>query len=156
MLNKVVGTRGRLNSVLCNVQLLQKCLVNAVAPRGIQRRVRKSKVYHSARIERVFVRDELTKCRAVVLQARRDFQRLYRKSKEFLSFLDYIRFSWLLSECDRKRRSSLARNYEEASLRMIMTPLLILLTLNLVFLRRKCFAVAWTLVSSLEYPRQRY
>ena len=31
---------------------------------------------------------------------------MYRHAKEFLGFFDFIRFSWLLSECDRKQRAS--------------------------------------------------
>ena len=66
----------------------------------------KSKVYHSALIERAFVKDELAKGRASLLHAREDFQRVYRHAKEFLGLFDFIRFSWLLSECDRKQRAS--------------------------------------------------
>ena len=60
LLNDVVRTRGRLNSVTYNIRFLRKCLENSVAPRRIHR-VKKSKVYHSALVERAFVKDELEK-----------------------------------------------------------------------------------------------
>ena len=107
VLNKVVRSRCRLNSVVYNVRFLEDCLENFVAPKRIQRRVKKSKVYHSAVIERAFVRDELGKSRRTLQEARKDFQQLYREARRFLSYFDFFRFSWLLSECDRKQRASL-------------------------------------------------
>ena len=70
VLEKVVRSRSRFSSVLCNVKLLEDCLQNSVAPKGIQRRVKKSKVYHSARIERAFVKDELEKSKRTLSEAR--------------------------------------------------------------------------------------
>ena len=61
LLNDVVRARGRLNSIACNTRFLQNCLEHSVAPRSLQRRVKKSKMYHSAVIERAFVKDELEK-----------------------------------------------------------------------------------------------
>ena len=110
VLNNVVRIRSRSNSLLYNVKFLEDCFENSVAPRGIQPRVKKSKVYHSALIERAFVKDQLAKGRASLLHAREDFQRVYRHAKEFLGFFDFIRFSWLLSECDRKQRASFELN----------------------------------------------
>ena len=107
VLEKVVRSRSRFSSVLCNVKLLEDCLQNSVAPKGIQRRVKKSKVYHSARIERAFVKDELEKSKRTLSEARQEFHRLYRQARAFLSFSDFIRFSRLLSECDRKQRGQL-------------------------------------------------
>ena len=107
VLNNVVRSRCRLNSLLFHVRFLEDCVDKSVAPKGIQRRVKKAKVYHSAVIERAFVKDELVKGRQALLDTRRNFQRLYQQAKGFLGYFDFIRFSWLLSECDRKQRTSL-------------------------------------------------
>ena len=107
VLNNVVGSRSSFHSVLYNLKFLEGCLENSVAPRRIQRRVKKSKVYHSAVIERAFVKDELTKTRAILHKKRDAFLGFYRQAKGFLGFFDYIRLSWLLSECDRRQRTSL-------------------------------------------------
>ena len=108
VLNNAVRARGRLNSLLYNVDFLKKCLENSVAPRGIQRRVKKSKVYHSAVIERAFVRDELEKSRVAVIRAKINFQRIHKQTRSILNLCDFIRFSWFLSGCDRRERASLA------------------------------------------------
>ena len=93
---------------------LENCLENSVAPRGIQRRFRKSKVYHSALIERAFVKDELAKSRTTLLKVRNHFQRAYRQARAFLGFYHFVRLSWLLSECDRRQRSSLSRKNQDS------------------------------------------
>ena len=107
VLNNVVRSRCRLNSLLFHVRFLEDCVDKSVAPKGIQRRVKKSNVCHCALIEQAFVNDELVKGRQALLDTRRNFQRLYQQAKGFLGFFDFIRFSWLLSECDRKQRTSL-------------------------------------------------
>lgn len=56
VLNKILRSRGYLNSIVYNIRFLEMCLENSVAPKGLQRRVRKAKVYYSAVIERAFVR----------------------------------------------------------------------------------------------------
>ena len=84
-----------------------ECLENSVAPNHIQRRVQRSKVYHSAVIERAFVKDELAKSRSTLCKKRDTFLRVYRHARAFLGYFDFIRLSWLLSECDRKQRASL-------------------------------------------------
>ena len=108
VLNRVLRARGRWNSIVLNIRFLKDCLDKAVAPKGIQQRVRKSKAYLSAAIERSFLKDELVRCRTLQLQARRHFNRLFKQANDFLGWFDYIRFSWLISECDRKQRSQLS------------------------------------------------
>ena len=51
VLNRVLRARGRWNSIVLNIRFLKDCLDKAVAPKGIQQRVRKSKLYLSAVIE---------------------------------------------------------------------------------------------------------
>ena len=118
LLNNVIRARGRYNSVLYNVKFLQNCLKNSVAPKGIQRRVRKSRVHHSAVIERAFIRDELEKSRLVEIRTRDKFRRLYKQAKSILNVYDFIRFSWLISECDCRQRNSLQERYNDSIKRL--------------------------------------
>ena len=55
LLNDALKARGKLNSVVVNQWLLRQCSASGVAPKGIQTRVRKAKVYHSLSIERAFL-----------------------------------------------------------------------------------------------------
>ena len=73
LLNDAVRARKRLNSIACNIRFLQNCLENSVALRSIQRRVKKSKVYHSAVIERAYIKDDLEKSRSALHQAKDKF-----------------------------------------------------------------------------------
>ena len=118
VLNKILRSRGYLNSIVYNIRFLEMCLENSVAPKGLQRRVRKAKVYHSAVIERAFVRDELAKSRLRLQQAKLRFYQLYQQARSFLNLYDFIRFSWLLSECDRKQRLSLEVKYSDSIKRL--------------------------------------
>ena len=118
VLSKVLRARGRLNSITFNIKFLVDCLNNSVAPKSIQQRVRKSNAYHSAVIERSFVQDELAKCRMELLRARNKFYLVYKQAKGFLNWFDFIRFSWLVSEIDRKQRSSLIAKYDDSIKRL--------------------------------------
>ena len=118
VLNRVLKARGHWNSIVFNIKFLEDCLESAVAPKGIQRRVKRSKVHHSALIERSFVKDELSKSRHQELQARNHFRRLYGQAKEFLGFFDFIRFSWMISECDRNQRLALKGKYADCIKRL--------------------------------------
>ena len=72
-LNKALGLRGKLNGIVHNVAFLCRCLSNGVAPKAIQARVRKARVYHSLEIEKAFLRDEIEKSQRRVDDARRPF-----------------------------------------------------------------------------------
>ena len=63
-LNNTLKARGKFNNVAVNLKFLRQCLVNSVAPKRIQARIRKAKVVHSLKIERVFLEDEVGKCQA--------------------------------------------------------------------------------------------
>ena len=56
LLDAVVRTRARVNSVLYNVKFLEEYQKHSVAPRGIQHRVRKAKVHHS-HVHRASIRE---------------------------------------------------------------------------------------------------
>ena len=58
-LNQTLSLRGKLNSVSLNLCFLRKCSLFGVAPKRIQSRVRKAKVYHSLKIEKAFLKDEI-------------------------------------------------------------------------------------------------
>ena len=55
LLNDALKVRGKLTSVVVNQWLLRQCSASGVAPKGIQTRVRKAKVYYSLSIERAFL-----------------------------------------------------------------------------------------------------
>ena len=75
-------------------------------------------MHHSAVIERAFLKDELTRSRAILSQARGQFRRVYNQAKEFLSLYDFVRLSCLLSECDRRQRPSLVVKNKETIARL--------------------------------------
>ena len=56
----------------------------------------------------------MEKSRSALHQAKDKFGRLYSKARKFLGLFDYIRFSWLLSECERKQRLSLDVKYNDS------------------------------------------
>ena len=113
-LNKVVKTRYKLNAVAWNVQHLKECLKNDVARVNIQRRVVKTKAFHTLRIEKYLVRDELARARNEHDCLKVTFHRLYSVARGFLSIFDFVRFSALLSKSDRRQRCSLLLKYEAA------------------------------------------
>ena len=106
-MNAALRLRGKLNSVLFNVVFLRCCLSSGVSPKGIQARVRKAKVFHSLKIEKAFLKDELAKCEKLLKGFRRKFQGLYRQIQETISKTDFVRFSLCISECDEKQRGCL-------------------------------------------------
>ena len=103
-LNKTLSVRGQLNSVQLNLVFLRQCLSNGVAPKRIQARIRKAKVYHSLRIEHAFLKDEIERCQQCLDNLKRKFLQHLRDAQKFLSYCDYIRFARLLSDCDVKQR----------------------------------------------------
>ena len=107
ILNNTLSLRGKLNNVVLNVKFLRQCLSCGVAPSGIQARVRRAKVYHSLRIEKVFLRDEIARCEQSAAGLRRAFVARFREAKTFLSYTDFIRFARLVAECDEKQRTRL-------------------------------------------------
>ena len=113
-LNKVVKTRYKLNAVAGNVQHLREGLKNDVAQVNIQRRVVKTKAFHTLRIEKYLVRDELARARNEYDGLKVKIHHLYLVARGFLSVFDFVRFSALLSKSDRSHRSSLSLKYEAA------------------------------------------
>ena len=103
-LNEALRVRGKLNSVLFNVLFLRSCLSNGVSPKGIQARVCKAKVFHSLKIENVFLKDELAKCEESLKALKRTFLQRYRHIEKTISRADFIRFSRSVSQCDEKQR----------------------------------------------------
>ena len=103
-LNSTLGLRGKLNSVLLNLCFLHQCSVYGVAPKRIQARVRKAKVYHSLKIEKAFLKDETDRCQQRLTGLRRKFTQHLRDTQVFLSHCDYLRFARLISQCDVKQR----------------------------------------------------
>ena len=69
-------------------------------------------------IERAFIRDELEKSRLVEIRTRDKFRRLYKQAKSILNLYDFIRFSWLISECDCRQRNSLQERYNDSIKRL--------------------------------------
>ena len=106
-LNAALRLRGKLNSVLFNVVFLRCCFSSGVAPKGIQARVRKAKVFHSLKIKKAFLKDELAKCEKLLKGFRRKFQGAYRQIQETISKTDFVRFSRCISECDEQQRGHL-------------------------------------------------
>ena len=102
-LNNTLKARGKFNNVAVNLKFLRQCLVNSVAPKRIQARIRKAKVVHSLKIERVFLEDEV---------GRRTFKQLFSNAQGFLTPWDFIRFSRLISEIDEKQRGGLEQRNE--------------------------------------------
>ena len=77
VLNNALRVRGKLNSVICHVKFLRLCLSSCVAPKGIQARVRKAKVYHSVKIGKAFLRDEIGKVQQSLHSLRRTFSQKF-------------------------------------------------------------------------------
>ena len=98
VLNNALRVRGKLNSVICHVKFLRQCLSSCVAPKGIQARVRKAKVYHSVKIEKAFLRDEIGKVQLSLDSLRRTFSQELRRIQTFLTPCDFVRFARLIGE----------------------------------------------------------
>ena len=99
--------------IFLSPKFLRQCLVNGVAPKRIQARLRKAKVVHSLKIERLFLEDEIEKCKQSLDRWRRSFQQQLGHAKGFLTLCDFIRFSRLISEIDQKRRGPPTQRNEE-------------------------------------------
>ena len=104
ILNNTLKARGKLNSVSANLNFLRQCLVNGVAPKRIQARLRRAKVFHSLKIERIFIEDEASKCEQSLDHWRRTFHQHLSSAQRFLTFCDFVRFCPLISEIDEKQR----------------------------------------------------
>ena len=112
LLNGVLSSRARLSSTRFYISFLNDCLRNAVAPSHIRHRIRRARLFHTIRIEKIFIKDELAKARDRLVREKHDFYARYRQTKELLNTFDFIRFSWLLSECDRKQRIKFTKKYD--------------------------------------------
>ena len=111
LLNGVLSGRSRLSSISFYIRFLNDCLHNAVAPSHVRHRIRRARLFHTVRIEKIFIKDELAKTRDRLVDAKRDFYIKYRQAKGFLNTFDFIRFSWLLVECDKKQKLKLTGKY---------------------------------------------
>ena len=69
--------------------------------------MRKAKFFHSLKIEKAFLKDELAKCEESLKAVRRRFQQTYRQIQVTISKTDFVRFSRCISECDEKQRGRL-------------------------------------------------
>ena len=112
-LNNTLKVRRKLTNVVVNLQFLRQCMVNGVAPKRIQTRLRKAEVVHSLKIERIFLQDEIGKCEQSLDRWRRTFKQQLSHVQRFLTPCDYIRFSRLISEIDEKQRGQLAQRNEK-------------------------------------------
>ena len=83
-----------------------------VAPKRIQARVRKAKVYHSLKIEKAFLKDEIDRCQQRLLDFRKKFALQLRDSEKILSHCDYLRFVRLISQNDVKQRKRVTEQNE--------------------------------------------
>ena len=113
LLNKLPRSRVLLTNVTFNIKILENCLGNAVAPKSIERRIKKAKLYHSANIERSFGKDELERSRIRLERAKTTFYRQYQEARSFLSASDFIHLSLFLSDCDCKQRSGLEKKNDD-------------------------------------------
>ena len=112
LLNGVLSSRARLSSTRFYISFLNACLRNAVAPSHIRHRIRRARLFHTIRIEIIFLKDELAKARDRLDHAKQDFYAKYRQIKGLLDIFDFIRFSWLLSECDKKQGIKFTEKYD--------------------------------------------
>ena len=103
-LNTTLKLRGKLNNVLLNLSCLRKCSLYGVALKRIQAWVRKSKAYHSLKIEKAFIKDEVDRCQQSLALLRKKFLLQFRGTRKFLSECDYLRFARLISQWDVKQR----------------------------------------------------
>ena len=76
-LNEMLSLHKKLNSVLLNLVFLCQCLLCGVAPKRIQDRVKKAKVYHSLKIEKAFLKDEIERCQQCLDDLRIKFARRF-------------------------------------------------------------------------------
>ena len=111
-LNQTLSLRGKLNSVSLNLCFLRKCSLFGVAPKRIQSRVRKAKVYHSLKIEKAFLKDEIDRCEQRLADFRKKFAVQLRASQKLLSECDYLRFARLIAQSDVKQRERVRERNE--------------------------------------------
>ena len=117
ILNDALKVRCKLISEVINLLLLRQCSALGVAPKGIQTRVRKAKVYHSWNIEKAFLKDEIGKCENNLDRLRKKFTAQLRQTQVFLSTCDYIRFARFVADCDvKQRRKGAQRNQTNLAL----------------------------------------
>ena len=105
LLNEVLSLRGRLNTAIYHVRLLRDCVHYSIAPKYLQQRVHKLKLYDSISIEKVLLQGDHNKARAYLQSIRSKFVSSYQRSRTHLNTFDFLRFSWLISECDCTQRS---------------------------------------------------
>ena len=113
LLNAVLRKRFYCRNVAYNVSFLTRCLNTGVCPCGVQKRVQKTKAYHSLSIERVCLKDDIARSRDSLSNARVQFKYLYDRARSFLSAHDFLRFSLLLSENDDIQRIRLIAKYDK-------------------------------------------
>ena len=111
LLNRVVASRAHLFSIRSYISFLHDCLESAVAPSHIKHRIRRARLSHTVAIEKIFIKDELAKSKDRLSKAKCDFYDGYRQAKTSLQMTDFLRFSWLLAECDQKQRITNEEKY---------------------------------------------
>ena len=92
LLNRALSIRGRCTSVQWNVKFLKECLQCSVAPRFVTHRIKRARLTDSIRIERVFLKDELSKCETSLRSKKNDFQRVYAECKSAIPYPDFLQF----------------------------------------------------------------
>ena len=118
-LNQLIKTRGKLRNLKSSVSFLKSCLLKKVIPRYIHNRIVKSRLNHSPALERAFIKDEIEKKKCLIERLYSNRLWLWKRTKSFLSFFDFIRFSRYLANID-EHKCKLNNNRNSRNLNLLI------------------------------------
>ena len=104
-LNKLIKTRGRIQTLLSKTAFLKANISQRTLPKSVRFCVEKSRATVSSNIERAFMHDEIEKNQSMAAFLRYKCRSLWQETRQFLSFFGLVRFCRYLSVIDKQREA---------------------------------------------------
>ena len=91
-LNMLLGTRNKLCNLQSSIKFLQRCMVQRVVPKFIDKRIMKSKLRSSLNTEKIFLTSEIDQNERQLQHLKVVYLRNLRLVMQWMGFIDFIRF----------------------------------------------------------------
>ena len=106
-LNNVVKMRGKIRTLRLSNAFLKECIAKRVAPQYISSRIKNSQERSSPTMERAFINDEIGKNQEKLVKLLRKVDEMCLKTRKFLTFFDWVRFSRYVAEVEERKRNQI-------------------------------------------------
>ena len=103
LFNQILRTRRKLQNILSSVEFYQKCIINKVAPKFIQTRIKRAGLKSSFTMEKGFLMEEIRRSKELLSKIQATYDQLNSNVQKILSEDDFVLLMEYIDMVDKQK-----------------------------------------------------